>query len=274
VNSLSKLCDRLVADGIAGLLPLGTTGEASSLTTEERHLVVETCAKAVAGSNTQLVIGVGTNSTATTIEHMKEVADFHPDGLLVVTPYYVKPSEEGILAHFAAVADVADQMSSDVMLYNIPGRTAKEVSTAGLLKAAQHSRIAGVKQSLGSITDATMQLLAEAPDDFSVMSGDDGLAAALCLMGGKGAVAASAHLATSSWVQMVDAAIAGDAHTTRELQKKLVGIVQAGFAEPNPVVFKGALAAMGEIESGFVRLPQLPASSDAITKLISAAKSV
>lgn len=265
VASLSKLCDRLVADGIAGLVALGTTGEASALDASERALVIETCAKAVAGSSTELVVGAGTNSTASTIEHMQEAVAYTPDSYLIVTPYYVRPSEEGIIAHFLAVADAADQADADVMLYNIPARTGRYVSTKALLTCATHKRIGGVKQAVGGIDDETATLLATAPDTFSVLAGDDAFVAPMTLLGGRGGVCASAHLATSKWVELVDAALAGDVFRARELHEQLLPLVAAGFAEPNPVVFKGILAARGEIETDFVRLPLVPASKESVT---------
>lgn len=273
VASLAKLCDRLVGEGVAGLLPLGTTGEASALSAEERALVVETCAKAVAGTNVELVVGAGSNSTSGTLDHMHEYESYSPDAFLLVTPYYVRPSEEGIIAHFLSAADAADQLDADVMLYNIPARTGRYVSTQGLLTLATHKRITGVKQAVGGIDDETADLLAKAPEDFSVLCGDDKFIAPMCFLGGKGAVAASAHLSTSKWVQMVDAAISGDVATARSIHESLLPIVTKGFAEPNPAVFKGALAALGEIESGFVRLPLVSAKQENVQALVDSLQS-
>lgn len=274
VASLSKLSERLVADGVAGLVPLGTTGEASALNASERALVVETCAKAVAGTSVELVVGAGTNSTSSTIERMEEFLNYSPDSFLIVTPYYVRPSEEGIIAHFLAVADAADKAGVDVMLYNIPARSGRYVSTDGLLEAAKHSRITGVKQAAGGIDDETVKLLAQAPDSFSVLAGDDAFIAPVTLLGGKGAVAASAHLATRSWVDMVKTGLQGDVASTIELHEKLLPIVGSAFAEPNPTVFKGVLAALGEIESDFVRLPLLPAKKQSVDACVTALKAL
>ena len=272
--SLTKLCERLVADGIAGLLPLGTTGEASALDASERALVIETCAKAIAGTDVELVIGVGTNATAGTLSRVAEVEQYSPDALLVVTPYYVRPNEEGILAHFLSVADAADAIDTDVMLYNIPARTGRYVSTQGLLSVATHKRINGVKQAVGGIDEETAHLLAQAPDSFSVLAGDDAFIAPMCFLGAQGGVSASAHLATTLWVEMVDAATAGEVSLAREIHEKLLRIVSAGFAEPNPTVFKGVLAATGEIETDFVRLPLIPASSGVTQKCVDALKQI
>jgi len=264
LKSLGKLADRLVADGVAGLVPLGTTGEASALDATERSLVVETCAKAVAGSQTELIVGAGTNSTKTTIEHMAESQNFDVDAFLIVTPYYVRPSEEGILAHFAAAGDAAEELDADVMLYNIPARTGRYVSTEGLLTCATHKRILGVKQAVGGIDEETIKLLAKAPDGFSVLAGDDAFIAPTVILGGQGGVSASAHLATPLWVEMVDAVLAANFARGLELHEALLPIVSTGFSEPNPVVFKGVLAATGDIESDFVRLPLIPAKTESI----------
>ncbi len=272
--SLNKLADRLVADGVAGIVPLGTTGEASALDAQERSLVVETCAKAVAGTQTELVVGAGTNSTRSTIEHMAELQNFDIDAFLIVTPYYVRPSEEGILAHFAAAGDAADEMDADVMLYNIPARTGRYVSTAGLLTCATHKRILGVKQAVGGLDEETVKLLANVPEHFSVLAGDDAFIAPLTILGGKGGVSASAHLATPLWVEMVDCVLSGDIARALEIHSQLLGIVNTGFFEPNPVVFKGVLAATGEIESDFVRLPLVPAKTESIQACLSALSGV
>ncbi len=274
IKSLSKLCERLVADGVAGLLPLGTTGEASALDSSERALVIETCAKAVSGTDVELVIGVGTNSTATTISRIEEVAQYDPDAVLVVTPYYVRPSEEGIIAHFLSAAEAADEIDADVMLYNIPARTGRYVSTNSLLAAATHKRINGVKQAVGGIDDETIALLASPRPSFSVLAGDDAFIAPVCFLGGDGGVSASAHLATPMWVKMVDHARAGETAEALEIHERLIGIVSTGFIEPNPSVFKGVLAATGEIESDFVRLPLVPAKKESIDSCLEVLKAL
>lgn len=273
VASLSKLCNRLVADNVAGLIPLGTTGEASALSSEERALVVETCAKAVAGTSVELIVGAGSNSTSATLDHMKEYEPYSPDGFLLVTPYYVRPSEEGIIAHFLAAADYAQELSAEIMLYNIPARAGRYVSTQGLLTLATHQQISGVKQAVGGIDDETIDLLAKAPADFSVLCGDDKFVAPMCFLGGQGAVAASAHIATQQWVQLVDEAIEGNVDLAKSIHESLLPIVTAAFLEPNPTVFKGALAALGEIESDFVRLPLVPAKKESVQALVDVANS-
>lgn len=270
--SLSKLCERLVSQDVAGIIPLGTTGEASALNASERHEVVATCAKEVSGTDVELLIGAGTNSTATTLERMEEYGEFNADAFLIVTPYYVRPSEEGIIAHYLTVAEKANEMGIDIMLYNVPARTGRSISSEGLITCGTHPRITGVKQAVGSLDDDTLNLIANTTDEFAILSGDDYLAAPMALIGAKGAVAASAHIATSLWVEMIDCALNGEAARALDIHKQLLPIVRAGFAEPNPTVFKGALAASGEITSDFVRLPLIPAtkeSSQALAKLAS-----
>lgn len=268
LGSLSKLCERFIEQGVSGIILLGTTGEASSLSTTERHEVVATCAKAIAGTDVELVVGAGTNSTTTTIERMDEFAEFSPNAFLIVTPYYVRPSEQGIIEHFLIAAQKADEIGSDVLLYNIPIRTGRCVSTDGLLECSKHSRIVGVKQAVGSLDDETLLLISKNRDDFSILAGDDYLAAPITLLGGKGAVAASAHLATNMWVEMVDAALSSNLASTLEIHNKLLPLVKAGFGEPNPSVFKGALASTGEIASDFVRLPLMTASKESINQYL------
>lgn len=274
LQSLSKLCDRLVEQNVAGIIPLGTTGEASALNSTERHDVVATCAKAISGTDIELIVGAGTNSTATTIELMESYAQFSPSAFLIVTPYYVRPSEDGIVAHFLATADKANEIGSDIMLYNIPARSGRYVSTRALLTCAEHDRVSGVKQAVGALDEETLNLLANTNEKFSIMAGDDYLAAPITLLGGKGAVSASAHLATNLWVEMVDSALASDSKRALEIHAKLLPLVKAGFAVPNPTVFKGVLASMGEITSDFVRLPLLPASNQSVDSLLDIVKSL
>ena len=274
LTSLSKLCERLVSQDVAGIVPLGTTGEASALNLSERHEVVATCAKEISGTGVELVIGAGTNSTVTTLERMDEFAEFNPEAYLIVTPYYVRPSEDGIMAHFLTCAEKANEIGSDVMLYNVPARTGRGISSEGLLTCGTHPRVTGVKQAVGSLDDDTLNLIANATDEFAILSGDDYLAAPMALIGAKGAVAASAHIATPLWVEMIDCALNGDAARALELHKLLLPVAKAGFAEPNPTVFKGALAAAGEISSDFVRLPLIPAKKESSQALAEIAKSL
>ena len=274
LSSLSKLCENFIEQGVRGIVPLGTTGEASALNTSERHDVVATVAKMVSGTNVELIVGAGTNSTATTLERMDEFAEFSPKAYLIVTPYYIRPSEEGIIAHFMACADKGAQVNSDIMLYNIPARTGRYVSTNALLKCSEHERISGVKQAVGSLDDETLTLIANTNDSFSILAGDDYLACPITLLGGKGAVSASAHVATSSWVKMIEAAENNDVDTALSNHNKLLPLVKAGFAEPNPSCFKGVLASMGTISSDYVRLPLMSASKESVANFQTLVESI
>ena len=186
---------------------------------------------------------------------------------LCVVPYYLRPSQAGIVAHFEAVADASPV---PLVLYNIPSRTGRRLELDGLLRLANHPNVAGVKHSVGSIDDATLALLADAPPGFSILGGDDPLLFPLVLLGGTGAIAASAHVCTGRWVELAECALAGKVDEGRVHHEALLPVAAAGFAEPNPAVFKGVLAAQGLIPTPDVRLPMTSASPGAVEAALEA----
>jgi 4-hydroxy-tetrahydrodipicolinate synthase len=268
IQALERLAARLLRDGAAGLVPLGTTGEAPLLDDTERRVVVEACARAAAQHGAQLIVGAGSNSTAQTVDAVRAL-DGTPGltAVLCLVPYYLRPTQAGIAAHFEHVAAASPV---PVVIYNIPFRTGQRADAATLLRLAEHENIAGVKQSTGGIDDDTLRLLAEAPDGFAVLGGDDAHLAALVLLGGAGGITASAHLRTPDWVAMVDAAREGQAHTAREYHKRLLPLVEACFAEPSPAVLKAVLHATAEIPTPCLRLPFLPASDASLQRALAA----
>jgi 4-hydroxy-tetrahydrodipicolinate synthase len=182
-------------------------------------------------------------------------------------PYYLRPTQAGIRAHFEAVADASP---APIVVYNIPFRTGVRATAKTMLALAEHPNIAGIKHSVGAIDEDTEQLLAESPSDFAVLCGDDAHLAAITLLGGAGGITASAHVCTRRWVALVAAALDGEAETARAHQADLLSVVHAGFSEPSPTVFKGVLYQRGEIPSANVRLPFLPASDESVTNAIEA----
>ena len=253
---------------MSGLVPLGTTGEAPLLDENERHVVIEVCARACAEHRAQLIVGAGSNSTAQTVDAVRAL-DGTPGltAVLCLVPYYLRPSLAGIAAHFERVADASPV---PVVIYNIPFRTGRRADADTLLGLAQHENVVGVKQSIGSIDQDSLRLLAEAPERFAVLGGDDALLAELVLLGGAGGITATAHLRTRDWVEMVDAALERLAGGARELHERLLPLVEACFAEPSPAVFKAVLHACGEIPTPSVRLPFLPASSPSLERALAA----
>lgn len=266
VDALARLAARLLSDGADGLVALGTTGEPATLTGDERRRVVEVCAASCTAHGRWLMVGCGTNATATTLAEVRAwSATDGVDALLVVSPYYTRPSEEAIVEHLRAAAAAS---AVPVVVYNIPYRTGRGLGAASLLELASVPNVAGVKQAVGALDHDTLALLADAPAGFAVLAGDDAFAAPIVLAGGSGAIAAAAHLRTPDWVRLVAAARAGDAPAARPLATSLLPLVDAGFAEPSPAGWKAALHALGEIATPTVRRPLTEASSDATARLI------
>jgi 4-hydroxy-tetrahydrodipicolinate synthase len=268
VASVERLAAESVEAGAAGIVALGTTGEASALDDAERSQVVAACARVCADRGAQLVVGAGTNDTRTTIERHEQLGDV-PGVVasLAVVPYYVRPSEAGILAHFTAVAD---RSPVPLVLYNVPYRTGRGLRVGSLLELAGHPNVAGVKQAVGGVDAETLRLLAEAPPSFAVLGGDDAYLLPIVLMGGSGAIAAAAHVQTSDFVRMIDDGLAGRLVDARARAKALLPVVLALFAEPNPAVIKGVLHAQGRIPTPDVRMPLTNASPSAVEAALAA----
>ena len=215
-----------------------------------------------------LVVGAGTYNTRETIARHEALADVPGvSASLAVVPYYVRPSEEAIVAHFQAVAE---RSPVPLIVYNIPYRTARGLGSAALLELAHTENIVGVKQAVGGIDVDTLQVLAQAPPSFSVLGGDDAFLFPLVLMGGAGAIAASANVATDYYAEMIDAGLAGDIVGGRRLAEALLPLTLALFAEPSPAVVKAILHAQGKIPTPHVRMPLADASSAALEQALAA----
>ena len=241
---------------------MGTTGEASALSAEEKQSVIDACATVCSERSAQLIVGAGSNNTTSTIDAVRALAGTPAlAATLIVVPYYVRPSEAGIVAHFKAVADVSP---APVVLYNIALRTGRNLSAAGVIEAAAHPNIVGIKQAAAGLDLDTLELLAGAPDDFAVLGGEDPFLFPIVLMGGSGAICASAHVCTERFVAMIECALAGKLDDGRAHAEALLPVVKSLFAEPNPAVFKGVLHAQGRIPTADVRLPLVNASAEAV----------
>lgn len=270
--ALERLAARLLADGVSGLVALGTTGEAATLTPSERADVVAACAQACQHAGRPLIVGVGSNDTAASVREIEAVANMDvAAAFLVVVPYYTRPSEPGIVEHFRTVAA---HSPAPIVIYNIPYRTGRGLSLDALVELAGEAKIAGVKQAVGGLDAATLALLRRAPEEFEVLAGDDAFIAPTVLMGGGGAIAASAHLCTDLFVEMTELALAGRCEPTRRIAARLGPVVDAGFAEPNPAVFKAVLHAQGELSSPSLRSPMTQASPSGAARLARAVEEV
>jgi 4-hydroxy-tetrahydrodipicolinate synthase len=259
LDAVERLAHEFLDAGAAGLVPLGTTGEAPLLDGDEKRAVVELCGRIGAERDAHVIVGSGTNNTAATIAATEAYAAL--PGIthaMVVVPYYVRPSQAGIVAHVTAAADASPV---PVVVYNIPVRTGRVLEVAGMLELAAHPNVVGVKQAVDGIDLATLEILAGAPRDFSVLGGDDPYLFGTVLLGGAGAICASAHVCTDRFVQMIECGLAGKVDEGRAHHEALLPVVKACFAEPNPAVFKAVLHAQGRIPTPDLRLPLLPASA-------------
>jgi 4-hydroxy-tetrahydrodipicolinate synthase len=268
LEALAGLAGHVLDRGARGVVALATTGEATSLDAGERDAVVAVCAEVCGGRGGTLVVGAGTNDTRTTIERHEALAGVPGCAAsLAVVPYYVRPSEAAIVAHFQAVAA---RSPVPVIAYNIPYRTGRGLGAAALLELAGTDNVAGVKQAVGCVDQDTLRVLAEADDGFAVLGGDDAFLFPLVLMGARGAIAASANLCTARFAEMIECGLRGDVASGRAHAEALLPLVQALFAEPSPAVIKAVLHAEGLIPTAAVRMPLSGATAAAGTRALEA----
>lgn len=259
---LTKLAHSVLDAGAAGLVALGTTGEHDVLSDAERRTVLDTCARVARERGVPLIAGAGSNDTAGSAADLLGLAEW-PEitAALVVVPYYTRPSEDGVVAHFTRLAAASPV---PLLVYNIPYRTGRVLSGETLLRLAAIPGIAGIKHAVGGIDAATMTLMAGAPEGFAVLGGDDAFVSPLLALGAAGGILACSHLRTADFARLIDAWHAGDVTRAREITRALTPLAQALMAEPNPVVTKGVLHARGVIPSPAVRLPLLPARRESV----------
>ena len=269
VACLETLARDALDAGAAGLVALATTGEPTSLTDAERAAVVDAIAAACAERDATLIVGAGTNDTRTTIERHEALAGVPGVAAsLAVVPYYVRPSEAAIVRHFEAIAE---RSPVPLVVYNIPYRTGRGLGAQALLELAAVDGVAGVKQSVGALDADTLELLAAAPDGFAVLCGEDAVLLPMVLMGGRGAVGASANLCTRRFAEMVEDGLAGRVEEARAHAEALLPLVRALFAEPSPAPIKAVLHAQGRIPTPHVRMPLGDASAAAAERAVAAA---
>lgn len=263
-DQFDRLCRFLISHGSDGLLVTGTTGESPTLTSVEKLALYTTAVEAVAG-RAAVLAGTGTYDTRASVEASKAAADQGVDGILAVTPYYSKPSQRMLIAHFTAIADATEL---PMLLYNIPGRTSRLIDIETLAELAQHPRIVGVKDAVGDIGFTTRTRMA-VPEDFAIYSGDDSMTLPIMAVGGCGVVSVASHLVGNQIKAMVTAAAAGDLIAAARIHDALMPTFDACFIEPSPVPLKGALSTLWEA-MGPPRLPLLAALEETTSTLVSA----
>ncbi|GGO30091.1 4-hydroxy-tetrahydrodipicolinate synthase family protein [Microbispora bryophytorum] len=255
-DALEDLARAALDDGASGLVALGTTAEVATLAEEERRAVIEICGRVCRERGATLTVGAGSADTRSTAEALRALKG-EADAALVTVPAFVRPSEAGVLAHFTALAE---QTPVPLVVYNIPYRTGQSVGAATLRRLGELPMVAGVKHAVGGVDLDTVALLADPPEGFAVLAGDDPFLSALLALGASGGILASAHLRTGEFAELFRAWRAGEVEHARALGHRLSLMSAAMFAEPNPTVLKGVLHAQGRIPTADVRLPLVPAS--------------
>jgi 4-hydroxy-tetrahydrodipicolinate synthase len=263
-GALRALVDWQIAEGIDFLVPCGSTGEAQTLDESERERVVASVVE-VSGGRVPVMAGATSNDTAKAVEEAQRMCRLGADYILSATPYYNKPSQEGLYRHFSAVADAA---TKPVCLYNVPGRTAVNLKPAHALRLAQHPNVLGIKEASGDLKQI-MSLLQSRPENFSVLSGDDWLTLPVLAAGGDGLISVVSNQIPAAMTALVHLLLSGNIEPARALHYRLLPLMDANFLETNPTPAKAALWCMGRIENA-LRLPLLPASEDTIGALRSA----
>jgi 4-hydroxy-tetrahydrodipicolinate synthase len=251
-KALRRLVDLQIKGGVDGLVPIGTTGESPTLDAEECKRVIKIVVEQAHG-RVPVIAGAGSNCTSEAIEYSRDAKEVGAVATLQVAPYYNKPTNEGFLRHFRAIADAVDL---PLIVYNIASRTAKNIDNPTMLELAKHPNIVGVKEASGDITQM-MELLARKPKEFAVLSGDDSMVFPLMALGGSGVVSVASNLVPDRMAAFVGAALAGNWNEARRMHYDLLPLFKALFIETNPIPIKSAMAMKGLITESF-RLPMCP----------------
>ena len=249
LDTLKKLVEWHIGEGSHGFVPVGTTGESPTLTHEEHETMIDTVVKAAAG-RVPVIAGAGSNNTVEAMRFVQFAEKAGADGALVVTPYYNKPTQRGLIAHFTALHDCAD---IPIIIYNIPGRSVVDMTPATMAELAKLPRIVGVKDATGDLARVCEQRLACGPD-FIQLSGEDATAHGFNAQGGTGCISVTANVAPGLLAQMQNACLAGDYNAALAIQDKLMPLHKAIFTEPGLVGAKYAMSRLG-LCSDEVRLP-------------------
>jgi 4-hydroxy-tetrahydrodipicolinate synthase len=261
-KTVRRLGRRQIDAGVHFLVPCGTTGENPTLSDTERLKIVEILVDEANGQ-APVLAGAGGYNTQEVVRLAAEMRKAGAHGLLSVTPYYNKPTQEGLYRHFRAIAE---STTLPVIVYNVPGRTGCNVEPATLARLAAVPNIVGVKEASGNISQMC-DVCSLVPADFIVLSGDDAITLPLMAIGGRGIISVASNEAPSEMVQLVEAAERGDFGTARTIHARLVPLMQMNFVESNPLPVKAAMAAMGLLEEVY-RLPMCPPSAQSKEKIL------
>ncbi|HSZ18244.1 MAG TPA: 4-hydroxy-tetrahydrodipicolinate synthase [Candidatus Acidoferrum sp.] len=260
-NAMRGLVRRQIAGGINFLVPCGTTGESPTLSHEE-HLRVVAITLEEAKGKVPVLAGAGGYDTRTVIEMAREAERMGAEGILSVTPYYNKPTQEGLYHHFKAIASA---ISLPIILYNVPPRTNVNIDPATVRRLSEIENIIGVKEASGNISQIT-QVIQQVPEEFMVLSGDDAITLPLVAMGGKGIISVASNEIPAEMTQLAQLCLAGNFVEARAMQRKWLPLLEVNFIETNPTPVKAAMAEMGLLEPVF-RLPLVPPRTENLAKI-------
>ncbi|SMQ62444.1 dihydrodipicolinate synthase [Bacillus sp. OV166] len=255
-NATRTLVDYLIENGTDGIVVAGTTGESPTLTTEEKVALFKFVVDAVNG-RVPVIAGTGSNNTRASISLTKLAEETGVDGIMLVAPYYNKPSQEGMYQHFKAIAE---STPLPIMLYNIPGRSVVNLSVETIVRLSQIPNIVALKEASGNL-DAMAEIISQAPSDFTLYSGDDGLALPVLAIGGAGVVSVASHVIGNEIQEMINHFKNGNVQDAASAHRRLLPIMKALFAAPNPAPVKAALN-MNGVNVGGLRLPLLPLTTE------------
>lgn len=262
LKSYEKLINYYIDKGISGIIPLGTTGESPTISDMEYELILDKTMEYVNG-RVPVIVGAGGNYTKKVIEKIKIVEKYKPEGILSVSPYYNRPDQNGIYEHFKAISE---STSLDMVLYNIPYRTGRNIELPTILKLSELKNIVGIKDACGDMKQG-MNLILNAPSGFSVMVGEDILLYNSLLLGASGGILASSHLNTESFIDLYNKIQNNDYKAALEIWKQLSKLIPMLFEEPNPAPIKYCLNKLELIVSDEVRLPLVKISDHLKNKL-------
>jgi 4-hydroxy-tetrahydrodipicolinate synthase len=251
-EALAGLVERQIAAGVDGVVPCGSTGESATLSHPEHCRVVEVTVEAARG-RVQVVAGTGSNNTRECIDLTRHAKEAGADGALLISPYYNKPTQQGLVEHFEAIARETD---FPLIVYNIPGRTASNILPGTMARLAEIDRVVGTKEACGDIAQIS-EVVARCPEEFTVLSGDDALILPVMAVGGEGVISTSSNVVPSEIVALVRAMGEGDLTRARALHLRLLPLFDALFCETNPIPVKAAVAMLG-LAGEEIRLPLTP----------------
>lgn len=255
-NAARILVDYLIDNGTDGIVVAGTTGESPTLTSDEKVALFKVVVDAVKG-RVPVIAGTGSNNTRASISLTKQAEETGVDGIMLVAPYYNKPSQEGMYQHFKTIAE---STPLPIMLYNIPGRCGVNMSVETIVRLAQIENIVAVKEASGNL-DAMAEIISQAPSDFTLFSGDDGLTLPVLAIGGAGVVSVASHVIGNEMQEMINHFKNGQVQEAASAHRRLLPIMKALFTAPNPAPVKAALNING-VSVGGLRLPLLPLSEE------------